>query len=480
MTVATIQRFNPLSSITLYPVSRLAAWTSPLSSAPLDLTGRTDSELVLQDGVRTITLTGTGLFAFDPVTFLPVAGTVTTVEVRIDSYDVHFRIENISFDAAAYLTAMRDVFDLFELLFVRDGEIRAHMSGGAGVDGLDVSVGIPDGSSGTPTDPVLFLPARLSADGGAGHDRIAAVEGNSTLSGGSGNDWISGGYDDDLIDGGTGFNRIDGFMGNDTLEVGFDFRLSAIQLDTFSTTPGDDIPVQPLLLTGNGGRTIHTVTDVETLRFTDGTVVTVGSIEVSPTIHFATIEVARPSPAVWASVTYVLDPDGDGGRAILGRTHVDGRQETNTFDALQDPIFGTFTLRLDQRVVTDAENAHAWASRIFTFDDNGVRTSLDVVQDNGVTVAGTFAGGVRDVFTFTDAVDAFVWTERVVTHDETGVVGSALWTFDDGRTRTDTYLDGVLRSTVVEDTADAHPWFTRTLTYDASGALLSSDTILDA
>ncbi|HEY0838525.1 MAG TPA: FG-GAP-like repeat-containing protein [Azospirillum sp.] len=146
-----------------------------------------------------------------------------------------------------------------------------HRNGGS--DGVDVVTGVQSFRFADQTvtwDQLLnngadSLTGGSGADslvGGSSDDNIVGNGGNDTLLGGDGADTLSGGDGDDLLSGGAGNDGVDGGAGNDTLV------LSGARGDY---TVGSVDGVLTLVHSGNGGT--DAISDVETFRFADQTVI---------------------------------------------------------------------------------------------------------------------------------------------------------------------------------------------------------------
>ncbi len=81
-----------------------------------------------------------------------------------------------------------------------------------------------------------------SLDGGSGNDTLDGGEGDDTLLGGQGQDSLIGGAGDDSLDGGVGDDRLDGGLGDDTLVggQGQDFLVGGAGNDSIVGGEGDD------------------------------------------------------------------------------------------------------------------------------------------------------------------------------------------------------------------------------------------------
>lgn len=137
-------------------------------------------------------------------------------------------------------------------------------------------------------------------------DTLIGGGGLNTLQGGGGNDLLQGGEDADLLQGGNGNDSLDGSLGDDTLEggAGDDTLVAAGGVDSLSGGDGTDTAVFATTLANaifswsSGGLVVHTpqlavtfgdqysdttlvASDIEWLRFTDGSVDLSGTLPVS-------------------------------------------------------------------------------------------------------------------------------------------------------------------------------------------------------
>ena len=93
-------------------------------------------------------------------------------------------------------------------------------TGGAGDDRLAALDGADTLRGGLGRDTLEGAGGADSLDGGAGDDALEAGEGADTLEGGAGSDWLSGGAGADRLDGGDGADSLEGGAGADTMAGG--------------------------------------------------------------------------------------------------------------------------------------------------------------------------------------------------------------------------------------------------------------------
>ncbi len=117
-----------------------------------------------------------------------------------------------------------------------------------------------------------------SIEGGAGNDLLKGDAGNDVIDAGAGNDSVVGGSGDDSLMGAAGNDTLDGGTGNDTLDggTGDDTVVYAGARASYVVTP---TATGWTVSSANDGT--DTVTDVETLRFLDTTVVQLAGIKVA-------------------------------------------------------------------------------------------------------------------------------------------------------------------------------------------------------
>jgi 2',3'-cyclic-nucleotide 2'-phosphodiesterase (5'-nucleotidase family) len=163
------------------------------------------------------------------------------------------------------------------------------LNGGKGDDRLDGGHGDDTLNGGAGDD-------RL--DGGHGNDTLKGGDGNDSLNGGKGDDRLVGGNGDDTLNGGKGDDRLVGGNGDDTLTggkgddtlIGGEGEDSAIfsgaRADYEIVQDGDTVTITELRANGDG---VDTLSDVETLVFSDQTVDTAFRLNL---LHFADQEAA--------------------------------------------------------------------------------------------------------------------------------------------------------------------------------------------
>jgi glucose/arabinose dehydrogenase len=105
-------------------------------------------------------------------------------------------------------------------------------------------------------------------DGGGGNDMLFGGSGNDLLKGGDGNDTLYGGKGDDTLTGGAGADFMFADVGNDTVN-GADGDDTAVLSGTLASHALQDLGVRVTLSGADGN---DTLTSVEHLRFTDGTI----------------------------------------------------------------------------------------------------------------------------------------------------------------------------------------------------------------
>lgn len=114
-------------------------------------------------------------------------------------------------------------------------------------------------------DDILF--------GGGGDDTVGSLDGNDQTSGDAGNDIVYGGTGNDILNGGTGNDQINGGLG-------FDRATQAGQLSDYRI----DVHGNTVTLTQANGET-DTLTDVELVRFANGSSLAVAYSEIEAAAH---------------------------------------------------------------------------------------------------------------------------------------------------------------------------------------------------
>ncbi len=255
-------------------------------------------------------------------------------------------------------------------------------------------------------DTLSGLAGNDSMVSGFGADLHDGGEGNDTLDGGFANDTLNGSDGDDALLGRPGLDSLSGGNGNDTLTGGIDNDVLAggADLDTaiFSgksadyliTVNGGVTTVQDLKPFVDGNDGTDTLTEVETLRFTDRTI----QVSAQPTVQVdgsATYRVAGPSVVIDGSIA-VADADS---AAIFGATIriASGFQAGDILQfANQDGIVGSYNAATGVLTLTGNASAAAYEAALESIQfasaaEQGTRTiAFSVVDDGGMpSVAAT-------------------------------------------------------------------------------------------
>ncbi len=116
---------------------------------------------------------------------------------------------------------------------------------------------------------INFGSAIENATGGSGSDAITGNALANLLIGGAGNDTLQGGQGNDTLQGGSGDDVLEGGLGNDMLQggAGADTAVYAGARSAYGVTEIDD---NVWVVTGDDG--VDTLTEMESLRFSDGAV----------------------------------------------------------------------------------------------------------------------------------------------------------------------------------------------------------------
>lgn len=169
---------------------------------------------------------------------------------------------------------------------------------------------------------------------------------------------------------------------------------------------------------------------------------------------------------------YAVQSDIEGSFSVTSNRAQDaGVDALSQIEALwfSDGMLAEGSFALDR--VYDTANAQVWASFIETYDSEQVRTSREVIYDDGREEAITYANGVRSTRTISDLYDAYAWDRWDETYDADGTRTERIITYDDGRVSQTLYEEGMLVSTRTTDTANGFRWSMIDLVYEAGGHL---------
>jgi hypothetical protein len=122
--------------------------------------------------------------------------------------------------------------------------------------------------------------------------------------------------------------------------------------------------------------------------------------------------------------------------------------------------------------VTDDGDAYNWASDVFEFDENGIRTARTLTYDDGRVLSVDYVDGVRTTQTWADPLDAQSWTNIVDSYDEYGIITNRDQTNDDGSALMIDYVNGLRTTQTWTDPSDAHVWSSIAQNYDENGILI--------
>ncbi|MEI6160241.1 MAG: alkaline phosphatase D family protein, partial [Roseococcus sp.] len=181
-------------------------------------------------------------------------------------------------------------------------------------------------------ESIVGTTASETINGFAGNDTIKGGNGNDIINGGAGNDSLDGGADNDIINGGTGNDSLIGGEGNDTLNGG-------AGNDMLEGGGGNDVAVYAgsrdaatLVRSASGAWTVttatggtDTVSNVETLQFSDGKLDISGRFAVHPVSQLSAGDVDQDSAVLLAklnaagSVTFQVSTDPAFGTLLVNQ-----------------------------------------------------------------------------------------------------------------------------------------------------------------
>ena len=138
-----------------------------------------------------------------------------------------------------------------------------------------------DGTSFTAADVLArLITASDGADtivGTSGNDTLRGLGGNDTIDGGVGNDMLSGDGGDDILNGGDGNDGLTGGIGNDTLDGGSGVDTAYFEGNraSYNITQSNGVTTVTDLTQGVANTGTDLLTNIESLSFGDGTIVSI-------------------------------------------------------------------------------------------------------------------------------------------------------------------------------------------------------------